>query len=340
VRRALNPERYEVILIGITREGCWRLGRGSEAGLDEVLKRGLPIAVSADPTHPHIIPLGKDVTEANQLPRLDVIFVALHGTFGEDGTVQGLLELAGIPYVGAGVLGSAAGMDKDVMKRLFRDAGLPVTPWLLVLRSEWEKSSKEVQKRIEQKLRYPFFVKPANLGSSVGITKVHGAAELAPAINVAAQYDRKILVEKAVNAREVEVSVLGNDYPEASIPGEIVPVNEFYDYEAKYLKPGSDLIIPARLTAKKAKRAQELAVEAFRATDCAGMARVDFLLDRKSGRFYVNEINSIPGFTPISMYPKLWEATGIPYSELLDRLVGLALERDEEKRRTSFLYRP
>jgi D-alanine-D-alanine ligase len=253
--------------------------------------------------------------------------------------VQGLLELADIPYVGAGVLGSAAGMDKDVMKRLFRDAGLPVVPWILVLRSEWERSPAAAAKRARKEIGFPLFVKPANLGSSVGISKVGTPRELAMAMNLAAGYDRKILVEKAVDAREIECSVLGNDRPEASVPGEIVPVNEFYDYEAKYEKEGSELIIPARLAAQQTRQAQEYAVRAFHAVDCAGMARVDFLLDRKSGKLYVNEINTIPGFTPISMYPKLWEASGLPYLKLIDRLIALALERQRDKRRTRYGYR-
>jgi len=264
----------------------------------------------------------------------------LHGTFGEDGTIQGLLELADVPYVGAGVLASSTGMDKDVMKRLFRDAGLPVAPWELVLRKEWEDNPAGVRRRIEKRLRYPLFVKPANLGSSVGITKVHQPAELEAGMDSAAQYDRKILVEKAVDAREIECAVLGNDNPQASVPGEIVPVNEFYDYEAKYIKEGSDLLIPARLSPRQIKRVQELAVRAFKAIDCAGMGRVDFLLERKSGKIFVMEINTIPGFTSISMYPKLWEASGVPYSMLLDRLIQLALERHRDKLRTRYDYTP
>jgi len=269
---------------------------------------------------------------------VDVIFPVLHGTFGEDGTIQGLLELADVPYVGAGVLASSAGMDKDVMKRLFRDAGLPVVPWETVLRRDWEQDPAGVRKRIEKRLRYPLFVKPANLGSSVGITKVHEPQELQAAMDLAAQYDRKILVEKAVDAREIECAVLGNDNPEASLPGEIIPVNEFYDYEAKYIKEGSELVIPARLSPRQTKRVQELAVRAFKAIDCAGMGRVDFVLDRKSGRIFVMEINTIPGFTSISMYPKLWEASGVPYSKPLDRLIELALERHRDKTRTRYDY--
>jgi D-alanine-D-alanine ligase len=254
--------------------------------------------------------------------------------------VQGLLELAGIPYVGAGVLGSAAGMDKDVMKRLFRDAGLPVVPWVLVLRGEWEQEPARLRRRIEKEIGYPLFVKPANLGSSVGISKVTHRRGLAAALSLGAEYDRKVLVEKAVNAREIECAVLGNDRPQASVPGEVVPVNEFYDYEAKYLKEGSELIIPAKLTPRQTKQVQGLALGAFQAIDCAGMARVDFLLDRKTGKVFVNEINTIPGFTPISMYPKMWAASGIPYSQLLDRLIALALERQREKTRTRFRYQP
>jgi D-alanine-D-alanine ligase len=229
-------------------------------------------------------------------------------------------------------------MDKDVMKRLFRDAGLPVVPWELVLRTEWENDPAGVRRKIEKLLRYPMFIKPANLGSSVGITKVHKPAEFQAGMDLAAQYDRKILAEKAVEAREIECAVLGNDKPEASVPGEIVPVNEFYDYEAKYIKEGSELQIPARLSPRQIKRVQELAVRAFKAIDCAGMGRVDFLLDRKSGKLFVLEINTIPGFTSISMYPKLWEASGVPYSELLDRLVELALERHRDKLRTRYDY--
>jgi len=226
------------------------------------------------------------------------------------------------------------------MKRLFRDAGLPVVPWETVLRRDWECDPSAVRRRIEKRLRYPVFVKPANLGSSVGISKVHGGPELQAGMDLAAQYDRKILVEKAVDAREIECAVLGNDDPEASTPGEVIPVNEFYDYEAKYIKEGSELLIPARLTRRQINRVQELAVRAFKAIDCAGMGRVDFLLERKSGKFFVMEINTIPGFTTISMYPKLWEASGVPYAKLLDRLIELALERHHDKLRTCFDYAP
>jgi D-alanine-D-alanine ligase len=353
--KALDPEKYEVVPVGITHEGRWRVGpkafgllteaAGGDAAqrtapLQAVLEEGRAVMPSVDPTGPKLLPLAKSSPALNARPEVDVIFPVLHGTFGEDGTIQGLLELADVPYVGAGVLASSAGMDKDVMKRLFRDAGLPVVPWELALRGDWEHDPARVRKRIEKRLRYPFFVKPANLGSSVGITKVHKPAEFAAAMDLAAQYDRKILVEKGVEAREIECAVLGNDNPEASVPGEIIPVNEFYDYEAKYIKEGSELVIPAPLSPRQRKRVQELAIRAFKAVDCAGMGRVDFLLERKTGRILVLEINTIPGFTPISMYPKLWEASGVPYSKLLDRLVELALERHRDKTRTRYEYTP
>jgi D-alanine-D-alanine ligase len=352
VLKALDPAKYEVIPIGITREGQWRIGstprelarpnefaREPERLLADVLTQGEEVTASADPGRPGLIPrAAKSPRSPTAARSVDVIFPVLHGTFGEDGTVQGLLELADIPYVGAGVLASAAGMDKDAMKRLFRDAGLPVVEWLLVLRSDWEQHPRSYRQRIGRTIGYPLFVKPANLGSSVGISKVHDARELAAGMDVAARYDRKIVVEKGLDAREIECSVLGNDRPEASLPGEVIPVNEFYDYEAKYLKEGSQLIIPAKLSRSQTREVQDLARRAFRAVDCAGMARVDLLLDRASGRMFVNEINTIPGFTPISMYPKLWEASGITYSELIDRLIKLALERHAEKRRSSFRY--
>jgi D-alanine-D-alanine ligase len=340
VMNALDRAKYEILPIGITPEGHWRIGSGAAQLLPQVLESGDPVTPSVDPVGPKLLSLARPLPAPASWPEVDVVFPVLHGTFGEDGTVQGLLELADVPYVGAGVLASAAGMDKDVMKRLFRDAGLPVVPWELILRSDWESHPGIVSKRIEGKLRYPLFVKPANLGSSVGISKVHNRRELTAGLNMAAQYDRKILVEKGIDAREIECSVLGNDAPQASVPGEVVPVNEFYDYEAKYLKEGSELVIPARLTARQTKRVREVAIRAFRAIDGAGMGRVDFLLDRKTGKVYLNEINTIPGFTSISMYPKLWEASGVPYSRLLDRLIELALERHQEKSRTRFTYSP
>jgi D-alanine-D-alanine ligase len=346
VIRALDPEKYEIVPIGITRQGAWRVGASARKLLDSprelpaILEKGMPVVASADPTRPALLALNSGTAGQPAPPALDVVFPLLHGTFGEDGTIQGLLELAGVPYVGAGVLGSAAGMDKDLMKRLFRDAGLPTAPWVVVMRGDWEGDPARARRLAEKVLHYPVFVKPANLGSSVGISKVHNRKELAAAMDLAARYDRKIIVEKGVNAREIECAVLGNDRPVASVPGEIVPVNEFYDYEAKYVKEGSEAIIPARLTPAQTRRVQDYAVRAFQAIDGAGMARVDFLLDRKTGKIWVNEINTIPGFTPISMYPKMWEASGLPYPRLLDRLVELALERYRDKNRTEYSYRP
>jgi D-alanine-D-alanine ligase len=279
---------------------------------------------------------------------IDVVFPVLHGTFGEDGTVQGLFELAGIAYVGAGVLGSAAGMDKAVMKRLFAQAGLPIVKDLTVPRSDWEKSPGKVTKQIEAALKYPLFIKPANLGSSVGISKAHDRKELGPALTLAGKYDRKLVVEQGVGgrprrdgsqakARELEVAVLGNDAPQASVVGEIIPAKEFYDYDAKYLSEGSIPVIPAKLTRAESRRIREMAVEAFRACDLSGLARVDFLMEPDGKRrIYVNEVNTMPGFTQISMYPKLWEATGIPYTELITRLIELALERQQDKNRNKY----
>jgi D-alanine-D-alanine ligase len=279
--------------------------------------------------------------------QLDVVFPVLHGTFGEDGTMQGLFELAGLAYVGSGVLGSATGMDKEVMKRLFLAAGLPITKHVTFLRHEWKQSPRKVIAKLEAGLKYPLFVKPANLGSSVGISKAHDRKELGPAIDLAAGFDRKIVVEQAVGgrgnrarmgkARELEVAVLGNDEPKASVVGEIVPGKEFYDYEAKYLSEGSVAIIPAKLTKKQSQQVQAMALDAFRACDCAGLARVDFLLEAgDSGRLYLNEINTMPGFTSISMYPKLWEASGMKYRDLISRLIELALERKGEQEQISY----
>ena len=278
---------------------------------------------------------------ADRAINVDIIFPVLHGTFGEDGTIQGLLELADIPYVGAGVLGSAAGMDKDIMKALFRAAGLAIVKHVTILRGEWESQPKKAQKFVESKLKYPVFVKPANLGSSVGISKARDRKELGPAIDEAAKFDRKIVIEEGVGgkknkAREIECSVLGNDKPLASIPGEIVPSAEFYDYTAKYLDEGSQLIIPAKLSKAETKEVQELAIAGFRAVDCSGLARVDFLMDPKSRKIYLNEINTMPGFTSISMYPKLWAASGVSYPELIGRLIELGLERHAEKKRNQY----
>jgi D-alanine-D-alanine ligase len=332
VIRGLDPAKYEPVPIGITKEGHWRIGVGAQKMLPEVLRGGDPVMMTADPTDASLMPLKGGAGQ-----HLDVIFPVMHGTFGEDGTIQGLLDLAGLPFVGAGVLGSAIGMDKDVAKRLLQVAKIPVVPWITVHRHDWEKNPKEIQRTVENKFKYPVFVKPATLGSSVGMTKVHSRAELAPALNLAAEFAMKILVEKAMVAREIEVSVLGNHDPKASIPGEIVPHREFYDYTAKYLEDGTQLLIPAKLNASQVKTIQSLAVAAFRALELSGMARVDFFLEKRApGKLFLNEVNTIPGFTSISMYPKLWEASGIPFRELIDRLIALALEQHAEKARTKY----
>ena len=342
VLKAIDHKKYEVVPIGITKEGRWvspshaeRLLQGNATGGANVrhLRAGDPQTTSAAAVlakgegvvvppmpgadHSSLVPFESDAQEIHAALNpidVDIIFPVLHGTFGEDGTIQGLLELADIAYVGAGVLGSAAGMDKDVMKRLFRDAGLPIVKHVTVLRSAWREQPKKVRRQIESALKYPVFVKPANLGSSVGISKVHDAGEFAAAMDEAARYDRKLVVEQGVGgakgkAREIECSVLGNDDPIASLPGEVVPIKEFYDYNAKYLVEGSELIIPAKLPKAKQKEVQQLAIAAFQAVDCAGLARVDFLMDPRTAKMYVNEINTMPGFTSISMYPKLWAAS-------------------------------
>ena len=363
VVEAIDKKKYEVVPIGISKQGQWltadhaeRLLKGEHkeerhlrAGDPEttpgaaVLAKGESVMVPPMPGL-ELQPFESDAPlrrASDRAIKVDVIFPVLHGTFGEDGTIQGLLELADIPYVGAGVLGSAAGMDKDVMKRLFRQAGLDMVKHVTVLRSQWEKDAKKVRREIEKALQYPVFVKPANLGSSVGISKVHDRSELDGAMKEAAKFDRKIVVEQGVGgkggrAREIECSVLGNDEPQASVPGEVVPAAEFYDYNAKYIDEGSKLIIPAKLTRALQKKVQEMAVKAFLAVDCSGLARVDFLMDPKSDRIYVNEINTMPGFTSISMYPKLWAASGISYPDLIDRLIQLGLERFEEKKRNKY----
>jgi len=336
VIRGLDPEKYEAVPIGITKEGHWRLGAGAQKMLPEVLRGGQDVMMTADPTNASLVPLGGGAGSSGG-QRLDVIFPVMHGTYGEDGTIQGLLDLAALPFVGAGVLGSAIGMDKDVAKRLLQVAKIPVVPWVTVHRHDWERDPKKTRREIEKAFKYPVFVKPAALGSSVGMTKVHSRAELAPALNLASEFAMKILVEKSVVAREIEVSVLGNNDPRASVPGEIVPHREFYDYTAKYLEDGTQLLIPAKLKPAQIKQIQALAVAAFRALELSGMARVDFFLEKRaSGKLFLNEVNTIPGFTSISMYPKLWEATGIPFRELIDKLIALALELHAEKARTRY----
>src|SRR6202140_780429 len=332
VIRGLDPDKYEAVPIGITKEGHWLVGGGAQKMLPEVLKGGQRVMMTADPTDAALVRL--DGSGGGQ--RLDVVFPVMHGTFGEDGTIQGLLDLAGLPFVGAGVLGSAIGMDKDVSKRLLQVAKIPVVPWITVQRADWERNPQEIRTAIEKKFRYPVFVKPATLGSSVGMTKVHSRAELAPALDLPTEFAMKILVERCVIAREIEVSVLGNHDPKASVPGEIVPHREFYDYAAKYLEEGTQLLIPAKLQPAQLKKIQKYAVNAFRALELSGMARGDFFLEKKGGKIYLNEVNTIPGFTSISMYPKLWEASGIPFRELIDKLIALALEQHAEKARTKY----
>jgi D-alanine-D-alanine ligase len=334
VIRALDPEKYEAVPIGISKEGRWRVGTGAQKMLPEVLQSGERVVLPPDPTSAALVPLVPSQEGARVT--VDVVFPVLHGTFGEDGTVQGLLELAGLPYVGAGVLASSVGMDKDVQKRLFVEAGLPIVPFLAVRRSEWEGDRVKLIRRIRGKLRFPVFVKPATLGSSVGMTRVKSARELPAALDLAAQYAQKILVERAVTAREIEVSVLGNDEPRASVPGEILPHREFYDYTAKYLEGGTRLVIPAKLSQKQVATFQNFALRAFQAIDGEGMARCDFFLEKKTGKIFVNELNTIPGFTSISMYPKMWEASGLAYPKLIDRLIELAFERHREKARTKY----
>jgi D-alanine-D-alanine ligase len=363
ILKAIDRKKFEVVPIGITKEGRWLgsadahgllegdqslAGRKLRAGDPEVtpgaklLHEGMPTLMAPEPAG-----AGSSTGElkrriADKAAAIDVVFPVLHGTFGEDGTIQGLFELAGIAYVGSGVLGSSAGMDKDVMKRLFAQAGLPIVKHVTVLRGEWEGSPRKTITRIETALKYPLFVKPANLGSSVGISKAHDRKELGPALDEAAKYDRKLVVEQGVagkksGARELEVAVLGNDDPKASVVGEIIPGKEFYDYEAKYLSEGSVPVIPAKLSSAEAKKIREMAVAAFRACDLAGLARVDFLMEPDGKRrIYINEVNTLPGFTQISMYPKLWEASGIKYSDLITQLIELALERQKEKERNRY----
>jgi D-alanine-D-alanine ligase len=334
VIRALDPEKYEVVPIGISKDGRWLVGTGAQKMLPDVLKSGERVVLPSDPSAAALVPLAGGTGQPSVM--VDVVFPVLHGTFGEDGTIQGLLDLAGLPYVGAGVLGSAVGMDKDVQKRLFEQAGLPVGPFLAIRRSEWEKDRAAVIKLIKKKLRFPIFVKPATLGSSVGMTRVTKPQEIGPAMDLAAEFALKIVVERGIVGREIEVSVLGNDDVRASIPGEIVPHREFYDYAAKYLEAGTRLVIPAPLTKKQVAQFQDYAIRAFQAIEGTGMARCDFFLEKRTGKIFVNELNTIPGFTSISMYPKLWEASGLPYSELIDCLIGLALDLHREKTRTKY----
>jgi D-alanine-D-alanine ligase len=342
VLEALDPHKYAVTQIGISHDGVWLVGPDVLGALErQDLPALRPATFLPDPTRCRLYAMrpAPDGELLHELARLDVIFPVLHGSFGEDGTIQGLLELADVAYVGAGVLGSALGMDKAVFKDVMRANDIPVLDSLTVLRSELEADSSAVLERALALADFPLFVKPANLGSSVGITKCRSHSDLVEGLMEAARYDRRILVERGINGREIELSVLGNDQPQVSVPGEIQPSREYYSYEAKYLDGTSGLIIPAPLSADQTRHLQELALRAYRAIDCAGMARVDFLLDKDDGSLYLNEVNTIPGFTSISMYAKLWEAGGLPYPAVIDRLVALALERKADRDRIERRYR-
>lgn len=330
--RALDRDKYEIVPIGITKSGAWLLGEAHLAltnGLTDPTAATRAVTLRPDPNHAAIVPL--EGTAETDVTQLDIIFPVLHGTYGEDGTIQGLLEMAGVPFVGSGVVGSAVAMDKAIFKQVMEANDIPVLPWRLVLSATFDRYPEAVLDELEATLPYPMFTKPANLGSSVGIAKCEDREALRAGLVDAARYDRRIVVEKGASVRELEVSVLGNEEPIASVVGEIRPRRPFYDYVAKYISDDSELLIPAPLTEAQSDAIRALAVRAYAAVDCAGLGRVDLMLDKTDGSIYINEINTIPGFTSISMYPKLWEATGITYGELLDRLIELALERHKVK---------
>ncbi len=332
VMSALDLDRYEVVPIGITREGRWLTGGDPFAALTATSPL-FALGQGSASEEPEERP-GESALPAVLAGGVDVVFPVLHGPMGEDGTVQGFLELTGVPYVGAGVLGSALSMDKAMTKTVLAQEGLPQAPWRLITRKEWERDPESCTEWVGEILGFPCFVKPANMGSSVGVVKAHDPSEFPAAMAQASSYDRRILVEGAINGRELEVSVLGNDEPIASVVGEVVPGNEFYDYNAKYVDDNSDLLVPAPIDRGTMAEIQEMAIAAFRALDLAGMARVDFFMERNTDRIYLNEVNTIPGFTAISMYPRLWQGSGMSLPELVDRLIGLALERSLERRRT------
>ena len=327
---SIDRSKYDVTMIGISKEGRWLVAGDATQVLDAGIVAGddlLPVVLD----YPGSTLMSVESDRAEQA--VDVIFPILHGPFGEDGTVQGLLELAGVAYVGSGVVGSAVGMDKEMMKRAFRGEGIPQVDYRVVRRNRWRLQPASVKSEIEATFSYPLFIKPVNMGSSVGVVKAHDDEEFAKGMNEAAEYDYKIIIEaEAVDCREVEISVLGNENPQTSVIGEVVPGNEFYDYDAKYVDDNSELHIPAQLRPETERRIAELAVKVFQTVEAAGMGRVDFFVRREDEFVFVNEINTIPGFTPISMYPKLWEASGVPYAELIDRLIQLALERREDRR--------
>ena len=344
VLSALDPGKYEVTRIGITKDGVWLTGENILEALENgnVENQGFRrVVIIPDKFHNRLWEISDtaDARTLKPMATMDVVFPVLHGTFGEDGTLQGLLELAELAYVGAGVTGSAVGMDKGIFKDVMRANGIPTVESMVLLRSEIEKDLDAAARQAELVGAYPLFIKPANLGSSVGITKCNSRADLYEGLLEAAAYDRRVLVERGVNAREIEVSVLGNDNPQASVPGEILPSREFYSYESKYVDGTTDLLIPAPLPGEVSEKIRRMAIAAYKASDCSGMARVDFFVEKNTGEIYLNELNTIPGFTSISMYPKLWEASGLPYPKLIDRLVELALERKSDRDRTERRFR-
>jgi D-alanine-D-alanine ligase len=340
---AMSPEEFEVNQIGITHGGMWLVGEDLlskfEAGAIPTEQTEATFLLNPSRRGLYVIEGSNQEKIIKQLAELDVVFPILHGTYGEDGTIQGLLELAEIAYVGAGVLGSSVGMDKGVFRDVMKANGIPQVDTIVVLRREIEGSIDQVISKSEALSSYPLFTKPANLGSSVGVTKCRNRSDLMEGLMDASQYDRRILIERGVNAREIEVSVLGNDDPIASVPGEIVPSADFYSYEAKYIDDRSELLIPAPIPFEISEQIRDFAVRAYLAVDCAGMARVDFLLDKDSGDLYLNELNTIPGFTKISMYPKLWEASGLSFEDLVRKLIELALERRADRDRTEWRYK-
>jgi D-alanine-D-alanine ligase len=335
ISRALDPNHYDVTLIAVAPDGRWHLGTPARA--PEAAVTGEEIHLPAAPGRRTLLSLSQP--DLGPKADLDVIFPVIHGRGGEDGSMQGLLEMAGVPYVGSGVLGSALQMDKEVSKRLLAAAGLPVVPWVALRSCELQTSESAISERAVAELGLPLFVKPANSGSSVGISRVAERGELIPALREAARYDTKILVERGLDAREIEVALLGNDPIEASVPGEIRTSNEFYDYEAKYADDTTDLLVPAPLSEAQTQRVRQLAVDAMQVLEGAGLGRADFLLERETGEIFVNEVNSLPGFTEVSMYPRLWGASGLPYPALLDRLIELALARHRERSALESVYR-
>ncbi|MFZ5968828.1 MAG: D-alanine--D-alanine ligase [Bacillota bacterium] len=340
--RAMDKEKYNIIPLGITKEGNWMIYNGPVEKIESGEWEGISNKLLQDNPAKHVfsvIPLGNQKSESslecipqNLGEQIDVVFPVLHGPYGEDGTIQGLLEMANIPYVGAGVLASAVGMDKVFAKRLFEMAGLPMGKYCVIMRKKWKEDHETYIRMIEENFTYPVFVKPANLGSSVGISKAHDRDEFIKGVEEAAKHDRKILIEEFISCRELECGVLGNDEPMASVVGEIVPSHEFYDYEAKYFDDGkSKMIIPADIPEEKAQEIRELAVRGYKAIDCSGLGRVDFFMEKGTQNIYINEINTMPGFTKYSMYPLLWANTGLPYDQLIDRLIELAIERHQDK---------